>query len=147
MECIHQCVFGAKSSELPFIKYLKQGKSENVNPGLFLRMNFVAQLERLMMPYRLLFDIFDYSFVGSFERDVLANSDEFRDFLKSMIKKRREEMKDPSFISKGDFLTQLLSDELFMGQEDYIVDECLTFMVAATQTTTLMVSNSLYYLI
>lgn len=50
------------------------------------------------------------------------------------------------FEGKGDFLTILLQDELFKGQEEYIVDECITFMIASTQTTTLLVSNALYYL-
>ena len=49
-------------------------------------------------------------------------------------------------MDKGDFLTQLLSDDLFKGQDQYIIDECLTFMAAASQTTTLLISNALYYL-
>jgi cytochrome P450 len=40
----------------------------------------------------------------------------------------------------------LLQDELFKGQDEYIVDECLTFMAAATQTTTILISNAIYYL-
>jgi len=43
-------------------------------------------------------------------------------------------------------LTLLLSDNLFKDKEDYMVDECLTFMLAATMTTTMLISNAIYYL-
>jgi len=46
----------------------------------------------------------------------------------------------------GDFLTLMLNDELFAGKEEYIIDECLTFMLAATMTTTLLINNGIYYL-
>ena len=41
-------------------------------------------------------------------------------------------MQDLNFNSKGDFLTILLSEDLFKGHDDWIVDECVTFMFAAT---------------
>ncbi len=63
-----------------------------------------------------------------------------------MIVNRREEMKSPSFKSKGDFLSLLLTDDLFKDKDDYMVDECLTFMLAATMTTTMLISNAIYYL-
>ncbi len=63
-----------------------------------------------------------------------------------MIVNRREEIKSPSFKSKGDFLTLLLTDDLFKDKDDYMVDECLTFMLAATMTTTMLISNAIYYL-
>ncbi len=40
----------------------------------------------------------------------------------------------------------MLNDELFAGKEEYIIDECLTFMLAATMTTTLLINNGIYYL-
>jgi cytochrome P450 len=55
-------------------------------------------------------------------------------------------MTAPGFKSKGDFMTMLLQDDLFKGQNDYIVDECLTFMGAASQTTALLMANALFYL-
>ena len=63
-----------------------------------------------------------------------------------MIENRRQEMKKPSFKNKGDFLTLLLTDDLFKDKNDYMVDECLTFMLAATMTTTMLISNAIYYL-
>lgn len=40
----------------------------------------------------------------------------------------------------------MLQDDLFKGKDDYMIDECLTFMLAATMTTTLLISNAVYYL-
>jgi cytochrome P450 len=51
--------------------------------------------------------------------------------------------------SKGvftDFLSLMLNDELFADKDDFLIDECLTFMLAATMTTTLLISNAIYYL-
>jgi cytochrome P450 len=44
-------------------------------------------------------------------------------------------------------LTILLNDELFKSEPEMIVDECVTFMVAATQTTQSLIANTLYYFI
>jgi len=40
-------------------------------------------------------------------------------------------LKDPKYES-FDFLTLLLTDELFMNDEELIKDECATFFAAAT---------------
>ena len=77
---------------------------------------------------------------------MLVNSAAFRGFLQRMIDKRRSEMAQPGFVSKGDFLTMLLQNDLFSNQVEYMIDECLTFMLAGTQTTTLLVSNIVYYM-
>ena len=50
-------------------------------------------------------------------------------------------------MSKGDFLSILLEDDLFMKDETMIVDECATFMAAATQTTSLLIQNFMFFLI
>ena len=39
-------------------------------------------------------------------------------FLREMIAKRKQEMTNASFESKGDFLTLLLSDNLFKDKDD-----------------------------
>jgi cytochrome P450 len=48
----------------------------------------------------------------------------------------------PSF----DFLTLLLSDELYKDNDKMMLDECPTFIGAATQTTTFLITNCCYYL-
>ena len=49
-----------------------------------------------------------------------------------MIRKRKKDMKQSDFINKGDFLTMLLEDSLFSENEENMIDECLTFLFAAT---------------
>ena len=43
-------------------------------------------------------------------------------------------------------MTILLTDDLFKNDEAMMIDECMTFIGAATQTTTLLISNAIYYL-
>jgi len=50
-------------------------------------------------------------------------------------------MKEPSFVSEGDFVTTLLQDEFFSNHDDRIADECMTFMFASTATTANLVCN------
>lgn len=40
-----------------------------------------------------------------------------------------------------------MTDELFMNNESMMIDECITFVGAATQTTTLLITNAMYYFI
>lgn len=40
----------------------------------------------------------------------------------------------------------MVNDEVFRDSDTYILDECITFMLAATMTTTLLITNSIYYL-
>jgi cytochrome P450 len=115
-------------------------------PGMFLRDLFKCHILRRMKLHRMIFDIFDSMVIGRDEKETIENSDAFRRFLKKIITGRRTEMAKADFVSKGDFLTMLLQDELFRGDDEYIVDECLTFMAAATQTTTILISNAIYYL-
>lgn len=69
-----------------------------------------------------------------------------RSYLRSMIKLRQAELSKPGSHHKGDFMSILLEDDLFKTNEELIVDECITFMLAATQTTTLVLTNALYYI-
>ena len=76
----------------------------------------------------------------------MANSDRFREFLRTLIQQRRKDMTQETDKQRGDFLSLMLNDDLFSGKEEYIIDECLTFMLAATMTTTLLINNGIYYL-
>jgi cytochrome P450 len=40
----------------------------------------------------------------------------------------------------------MIEDELFKGKDNEIVDECLAILATATQTTTILTTNALYYL-
>ena len=47
----------------------------------------------------------------------------------------------------GDFLGILLTDENFKGNDDMIVDECLTFFAAGSQTSSVASQNLILLLI
>ena len=47
----------------------------------------------------------------------------------------------------GDFLEILLKDENFAGNDDMIVDECLTFFFAGSQTSSVAAQNLILMLI
>ena len=56
-------------------------------------------------------------------------------------------MKNGTYTDKrGDLLAVLLSDELFNFEDKMIIDECLTFFFAATQTSSMTTQNMLFYL-
>lgn len=103
---------------------------------------------RVYHPFRNMFDVFDECDLTADERENSGNVERFKAHVKKLVDARREEMKDPSFSKEGsfDFLTQLLSDELYLENDKMIMDECLTFIGAATQTTTFLMSNIIYYL-
>jgi hypothetical protein len=56
-------------------------------------------------------------------------------------------MAKPDFVNKGDFLTMLLTVDLFKNNEEMIIDECVAFMVATPNATSILTSNVIYYLI
>jgi cytochrome P450 len=65
-----------------------------------------------------------------------------------MIRERRAEFEDPACTTKNqvDFLSQLLQDDYFGNDDQKIKDECMTFIGAATQSQTFLITNTLYYL-
>jgi hypothetical protein len=82
----------------------------------------------------MLFEVFDDIYWGKDEKIILRNMAKFRDIIRSIIHSRKEDMeKDINFSAKNsDFVTLLLNDDFFKTDEDMIVDECVTFMIAAT---------------
>lgn len=71
------------------------------------------------------------------------NADTIRKFFENIIAKRREQMKDPNFKVK-DFLATLLEDDIFKDNERMIIDECLTFFFAGSQTSAIAAQNLIY---
>ena len=66
-----------------------------------------------------------------------------RAFISGIVEKRREELaKDPSLkADKGDFLTILLTEPHFKDNIGRIIDECLTFFFAGSQTSAAATQN------
>jgi cytochrome P450 len=55
-------------------------------------------------------------------------------------------MKSNDFKDKGDLLSILLSDDLFANDDKMIIDECLTFFFAATQTSSMSMANMIHFM-
>lgn len=116
--------------------------------GTFLKMISQGFMKRPYHPLRLIFDIFDRVAVNTEEREVFSNIESFKEHVHFLIEERRQEMKQPNFNVKDsyDFITKLLTDDLFKDDYHLLMDECMTFIGAATQTSIFMVVNLIYYL-
>ncbi len=137
-ECVLQCVFGTSSEQFGKLPYYKDGIKSEVYPGRFLQKLNADHTIRFSKIFRIYFDLFDNFVVGKIEREVIDNAERFRNFLRDFINKRREQMSESDYVDQGDFLSMLLKDELFNIQDELMIDECLTFMIAATMTTALL---------
>lgn len=64
-----------------------------------------------------------------------------------MINQRKEDIvKDPSLATKGDFLTICLCNPHFKNREVRVLDECLTFFFAGSQTSSNATQNLIFAL-
>ncbi|CDW76273.1 cytochrome p450 [Stylonychia lemnae] len=142
-DCILTSVFGDTKLNKT-LEYEAENSREQISLGVFVGNLFSLLVRRFFGPLRQFTQIFDRVFVGKQEKRLERNIDNYRNFLNKFIEERREQMKDPNFIS-GDFLTLLLSDEHYKNDDKLIKDEISTFMLAATQTTASLITNLLYY--
>ena len=101
---------------------------------------------RLFNPIRFVTASFDRSYIGSQEKEQYKNIITMRNFIKDLIIAKREEIKANPKLVKADFLSILVEDELYKGDFKMIIDECISFMIAATQTTAVLVSETLFRL-
>lgn len=89
----------------------------------------------------------DDLYVGKSEKLILKNTQTLRTYIRDIMRERKDALnKDKTLANRKDFLTVLLTDDEYSVNEQLRVDECMTFFIAATQTTTVAVSNTLYYL-
>ena len=93
-------------------------------------------------PHIFFFPILANTFITPFERQSRANAVYLRDRLAQIVERRRQAIKkDPSLKEAGDFLTILLTEPLFMNDNKRIIDECLTFFFAGSQTSAVSSQN------
>ena len=70
-----------------------------------------------------------------------------RAFCQGIIEKRRADIvREPELAKAGDFLTILICDEHFKDRNMRIVDECLTFFFAGSQTSSVATQNLIFNL-
>ena len=90
----------------------------------------------MALPYVFFFPFLANVFLTPHERDIKANAVTLRTLIQNIVTRRRDAIaKDPSLKEKGDFLTILLTEPFFMNDNERIVDECLTFFFAGSQTS------------
>mmetsp|Transcript_32637 Transcript_32637/g.31850 ORF Transcript_32637/g.31850 Transcript_32637/m.31850 type:complete len:154 (+) Transcript_32637:123-584(+) len=71
-----------------------------------------------------------------------------RAMFQKVVQARREEIKkNHESLKRGDLLTILLTDDLFMEDDKMIIDECLTFFFAATQTSSMSTQNMILHML
>jgi len=61
------------------------------------------------------------------------------------LERRRAEKNKNDYVDRGDLLATLLEDELFANDNEVIIDQCLTFFVAGSQTLFFSTSNLIMY--
>ena len=71
----------------------------------------------------------------------MANCGNLRTLFHDLVRERRKANKERPEENKDDLISILLSDELFCNDDEMIVDECLTFFFAGTQTSSMATSN------
>ncbi|CDW83902.1 cytochrome family subfamily polypeptide 55 precursor [Stylonychia lemnae] len=146
LKSIQICIFGL-NEQLELLPFKQNGKIDHLSQGVFMNRLSAGLLERSNNIFRINFEFLDSYFVGRVEKELEENTMTLRRFISDMINLRREKNKalKPEEIHH-DFLNLLLQDDLFKDNESLMVDECCTFMLAATQTTSTALSNLLFYL-
>jgi len=85
-------------------------------------------------------------FLTQDEKEVLQNVRLIRNVFREFVDKRRAEMKMADYQEKGDLLSTLVQDELFDNDTEVIIDQCMTFFFAGSQTLFFSTSNLIMYL-
>ena len=75
-----------------------------LNIGAIVRQIFLRLLRRNYHPIRLMTKVFDRSYIDKDEKELLNNIRSLREFIKELIRERKEEAKD----EHGDFLSILI---------------------------------------
>ena len=141
------CALGEDISERT-IPFRRNGKVTEMNISKAMLITFEDCLGRMASPHTLFFPILRDIYILPYEREIEANCREIRKLVEEIIRNRRDAcLKDPSMKLRGDFLQILLDDETTSGDEQLIVDECLTFFFAGSQTSNLSSTNLIYMLV
>eukprot|EP00350_Pseudokeronopsis_sp_OXSARD2_P005996 CAMPEP_0170542216 /NCGR_PEP_ID=MMETSP0211-20121228/1713_1 /TAXON_ID=311385 /ORGANISM="Pseudokeronopsis sp., Strain OXSARD2" /LENGTH=141 /DNA_ID=CAMNT_0010845211 /DNA_START=676 /DNA_END=1101 /DNA_ORIENTATION=+ len=82
------------------------------------------------------------------ERELLFNIQSIRNELRKIVEAKRTKLQEnPTEGKRGDLMTILLQDDLFKDDVEMIIDECVTFFLAGTQTTFNSITTTLAHTI
>ena len=132
VKIILTCAFGEDLSDVK-IEYIENGKKGLKPVSFVLRETFHKCLKRWHTLQLCIFPETVHWYLFASDRENRYNIEKLRELFAGVVKRRREGgNKD-----KHDLLAILLSDELFKDDEKMILDECLTFFFAATETSSM----------
>lgn len=86
-------------------------------------------------------------FISKKDRELGRNIENMRSFIQELIQERKlsDEKNGYDPLHHKDFLSILIHDPIF--QDEMIVDECLTFFLAGSQTTAVTTANAICYML
>lgn len=124
-----------------------KGKTEYVSLGQALTNNGKEQTTRDVSILNMLFPELLTYFITPHDRENLFNINKLRGTISQLIKERRALMENDKNYQEeaSDLLSILLNDEIFANDDAMVIDECITFQMAATQTTSTTISNLIFY--
>ena len=116
----------------------------NVLRDLFLYIAFRGmRTEIAFVPYLVFF------YYTKKDRDCLKNVRTCRDFCRKLVEERRRQIKDSNYVkhSQGDLLSTLIEDEEgFAENTELLIDECITFFLAGSQTVKATSANIIQHI-
>ena len=129
------CAFGVDFADKE-VDFWVDGKLEKRTVGLSLVTTFNSLINRIAVPHVTLFPYLANVFITRHERDTKRNAIALRKFCLEIIDNKEKEMREnPELKQSGDFLTLILKEEFFKNKKVRILDECLTFFFAGSQTS------------
>ncbi|CDW82254.1 cytochrome family subfamily polypeptide 55 precursor [Stylonychia lemnae] len=143
-DVVQICIFGQISLKKQLI-FKKNGQESIVSLGRFIRLLSEKIFSRYASLFRQFTDVFDFAALNKQEREDFENAKYLREFTIRLIDERRKEIEKPDFQSQGDFLTLILQDSYFEKDKD-IIDEVVGFMTASNVTTSIVMTNAIFYL-
>ena len=116
----------------------------NVLRDLFLYIAFRGMRSEIaFVPYLVFF------YYTKKDRECLKNVRTCRDFCRKLVEERRRQIKDPNYVkhSQGDLLSTLIEDEEgFAENTEVLIDECITFFLAGSQTVKATSANIIQHI-
>ena len=124
------------------IDFWEDGKLIKKSVSLALKDTFGKLVNRIADPHIILFPFLADTYIFPHERCFMKNAKNLRNLVQKIVDKRRKALRDdPKLAEDGDFLTILLTDDLFKDNNKRVVDEALTFFFAGIQASAVSTSN------
>ena len=131
MECIQASVFGNRDN-LRKLDCYQNGVLKKLSIGEMLRYINIGFFRRNLHPVRLVTKCFDRMYINAEEREMLRNIRTMREFVRVLIRECKEEIKDGTGATRGDFISFLIREDFFKDDEEKMLDESFLFLIAST---------------